>query len=125
MFERQNDLTALVTMLNDHWIFDKQSLQVTRLVNLRNKLTLSNLATLIDQEGHDSLGYEVANVLLHDAEVAVNQVLNHSGLHDDSSALLVFTGAHRLRHLVQDHFREEGSTVRHVATQHGTTVVAR
>ena len=88
-------------MFYDHGILDEQCLQISRLVDLGDKLTLRNLAAFINQEGHNRLRHEITDVLLDDAEVAIDQVLNHSGLHDDSGALLVFSRAHRGWDLVE------------------------
>lgn len=72
---------------------------MSRFVNLRYQFTLGNLATFINEEGHDSLWYEVANVLFDDIEVAADKVLNDSSLHDDPCTLLFCTCLHCFWHV--------------------------
>ena len=125
VFERLDETSALVAMLDDHRVFDEQLFQVTSFVYLRNELALGDLATLVDQEGHDCFGHEVTDVLFHNAEVAVNQVLNHSRFHDHSSALLALARPHHAGNVVQDHLRKIHGAFRSVVGEQWVAFVAR
>ena len=109
-------LSTLFSILNNHWIFDQKRLKIPILIYLSNELALANLSALIDKESHDSFGHLVTDGLLDNSKVAVNQILNHPGLHNYSGALLVVGRAHRCRDLLKHHIFEVMSRIIHVAT---------
>lgn len=115
-FKRLNVLPTLLSIFNDHWVFNQKGLKVTCLIDLRHQFTLAYLATLIDKESHDSFRYLIRDGFLNNAVVAVDQVLYHSCLHDDAGTFLVVCGAHRPRDLLKDHIFEIMATVSHVAS---------
>ena len=124
VLECLDDLFGLVPVLDDHGVFHEQGLQIACLVDLRHELTLSDLPTFIDKESHDCLGHKVTNILLDDAEVAVDEVLNDSGLHNHPCAFLILSSLHPLSDLVKDDLREISSPNILVSANNGVVFVA-
>jgi hypothetical protein len=66
-------------------------------------------ATLVDQKGHDGFWNDVGNILFHQVEIRLDKVLDHTGLHDHTAALLVSVGSHLVRNLRKSNEWEVGS----------------
>ena len=91
-------------MFNDHGVLLEERIEVSTFVNLRNQLALCDFAALCNQEAHDSLWYLVNNVFLHNAIVAVDQVLNDTSFHDYSCTFLVLWGSYCTINLIKNDF---------------------
>ena len=77
-----NDLLASFTISSNDRVFDKEFLELWVLIDLHDKFALCQPARLINEEAHDCLRHEVCDVFLDDREVAVDQVLDDTGLHN-------------------------------------------
>ena len=50
---------------------------------------MSLMNTFLNKEGHNRFRDQISHILLHNAEVALDQILSDPGLHDDSGAFLL------------------------------------
>lgn len=89
MLQGLDGLGQAFSLGRNHWVFDYQLLEIAFFVNFFDELALSNTATLVDKECHDSLGNQVCDVLLGEIEVGLNEILNDARLHYDSGRLVL------------------------------------
>jgi hypothetical protein len=70
-------------------VFNQQLCQFFVLVDLTYKGRMSLMNTFLNKEGHNRFRDQISHVLLHNAEVALDQILSDPGFHDDSGAFLL------------------------------------
>ena len=106
LLQSSNQAPASIALLNEHRVLLHEIVKAASLVDLSDQLTLRILAALVDEEGDDGFRHLVADGLLHDVEVTVDQVLNHASLHDHTRTLLLLACHHCLWHAVERDLRQ-------------------
>ena len=101
LFQSTDQAPAPIALLNEHRVLLHEVVKAASLVDLGDQLALSILAAFVDEESYDGFGYLIADCLLNDVEVTVDQVLNHASLHDHTRTLLLLARHHRLWHAVK------------------------
>ena len=101
LLQSTNQAPAPIALLNEHRVLLHEIVKAASLVDYGDQLALSILAALVDEEGDDGFRYLVADCLLHDVEVTVDQVLNHASLHDHTRTFLLLACHHRLWYAIE------------------------